>query len=81
MLTIFFTSQPVQNYVDARTSDTGRFARFFWSMLHQGIYLPPSQFEAWFVSLALEDEQLKQTVEAARVALEESANGEEKNHE
>ena len=72
MFTIFFTTQPVQNYADAKTSDTGRFARFFWSMLRQGVYLPPSQFEACFVSLALEDAMLEETVKAARVALEEA---------
>jgi len=73
MLTIFFTTQPVHNYADAKASDTRRFARFFWSMLRQGIYLPPSQFEACFVSLALEDAMMEETVQAARIALDESA--------
>jgi glutamate-1-semialdehyde 2,1-aminomutase len=62
----------VQNYADAKTSDTQRFARFFWSMLSQGIYLPPSQFEACFVSLAFDDAMLEETIKAARVALEEA---------
>ena len=73
MFTIFFTTRPVQNYVDAKTSDTQRFARFFWSMLNQGIYLPPSQFEACFVSLAFDDAMLEETIKAARVALDEIA--------
>lgn len=71
MFTIFFTTQPVHNYADARASDTQRFGRFFWSMLRQGIYLPPSQFEACFVSLALDDAMLAETINAARIALAE----------
>ncbi len=73
MLTIFFTTQVVRNYAEARTSDTGRFARFFWRMLKQGVYLPPSQFEACFVSLAFDDAMLEETIKAARVALAEEA--------
>ena len=70
---LFFTAQPVVDYASARTSDTARFARFFWSMLRQGVYLPPSQFEGCFISLALEDEMIEETVRAAKVALRESA--------
>lgn len=69
MFTIFFTTQSVKNYADAKTSDTRRFAHFFWNMLRQGIYLPPSQFESCFVSLALDDAMLEETIRAARVAL------------
>ena len=71
MFTIFFTTQPVHNYAAARASDTQRFGRFFCSMLRQGIYLPPSQFEACFVSLALDDAMLAETIKAARIALAE----------
>ena len=70
MFTIFFTTQEVHNYADAKTSDTQRYARFFWSMLRQGIALPPSQFEACLVSLAFDDVMLEETVQAALVALE-----------
>jgi glutamate-1-semialdehyde 2,1-aminomutase len=70
MFTLFFTIQPVHNYDAAKTSNTQHFARFFWSMLRQGIYLPPSQFEACFVSLAFDDGMLEKTVQAAHVALE-----------
>lgn len=73
MFTVFFTTQPVLNYADAKTSDTQRFAHFFWSMLSQGIALPPSQFEACFVSLAFDDAMLEETIKAARVALAEVA--------
>ncbi|HLI70132.1 MAG TPA: glutamate-1-semialdehyde 2,1-aminomutase [Ktedonobacteraceae bacterium] len=75
MFTIFFTTRPVHNYADAKTSDTQRFARFFWSMLRQGIYLPPSQFEACFVSLAFDDAMLEETLRAAYVALEAANEG------
>jgi glutamate-1-semialdehyde 2,1-aminomutase len=64
MLTLFFTGGPVNNYFSAKTSDTKRFAKFFIEMLDQGIYLPPSQFEAWFISLAHTQKDLDKTIEA-----------------
>lgn len=64
MLTLFFTTGPVRDYASAKTSDTKRFATFFIEMLNQGIYLPPSQFEAWFLSLAHTQKDLDRTVEA-----------------
>lgn len=69
---LFFTAEHVIDYASAKTADTQRFARFFWSMLKQGAYLPPSQFEGCFISLALEDEMIEETVEAVSVALRES---------
>ena len=68
MFTIFFTDAPVENYTLARRSSTETFARFFKLMLGQGIYLPPSQFESVFVSLAHSEEDLQKTVEAIRTA-------------
>ncbi|MBV9837281.1 MAG: glutamate-1-semialdehyde 2,1-aminomutase, partial [Solirubrobacterales bacterium] len=50
MWTLFFTGTPVVDYDTAKTSDTARFGRFFWAMLHRGVYLPCSQFEAAFLS-------------------------------
>jgi glutamate-1-semialdehyde 2,1-aminomutase len=70
LLTLFFTDSPVRNYSDAKKSDTERFARFFREMLAQGILLPPSQFEAWFVSAAHSDADIDRTIQAARVSLE-----------
>ncbi|MCX8117061.1 MAG: glutamate-1-semialdehyde 2,1-aminomutase [Desulfobacterota bacterium] len=64
MLTLFFTSGPVRDYASAKASDTRRFARFFIEMLNQGIYLPPSQFEAWFISMAHTQKDLDRTIEA-----------------
>ena len=72
MFCLYFTGQPVANYAEAKTADTARFARFFWHMLARGIYLPPSQFEACFISLALEDELLEETIQSVRSALSES---------
>ena len=64
MFTLFFTASPVRDYRTAKTSDTKRFAQFFIEMMEQGIYLPPSQFEAWFISLAHTQKDLDQTIEA-----------------
>ncbi|MEO5657329.1 MAG: glutamate-1-semialdehyde 2,1-aminomutase [Nitrospiria bacterium] len=65
VLTVFFTASPVRDYAGAKTSDTARFARFFSAMLDAGIYLPPSQFEAWFLSLAHTEREIARTVKAA----------------
>jgi glutamate-1-semialdehyde 2,1-aminomutase len=64
MLTVFFGPERVENAADARGCDTGRFARFFHGMLARGVYFPPSQFEAAFVSLALQDSDIATIVEA-----------------
>lgn len=69
MLTVFFTEGPVRDYQTAKTSDTKRFAQFFIEMMNQGIYLPPSQFEAWFISLAHTQKDLDRTIEACEQAL------------
>ncbi len=64
LFTVFFTQGPVTDYQKAKMSDTKRFAQFFIQMMEQGIYLPPSQFEAWFVSLAHSQKDLDGTIEA-----------------
>lgn len=66
MLTPFFQQGPVRNLEHAKKSDTARFSRFHTAMLKRGIYLPPSQFEAWFVSNAHTFKDIDATVEAAR---------------
>jgi glutamate-1-semialdehyde 2,1-aminomutase len=73
MFTLFFTGVPVTDYDTAKTSDTAKFARFFWAMLDRGVYLPCSQFEAAFVSAAHTDADVNRTVAAAREALAEVA--------
>jgi len=68
MMTLFFTPGPVTDYASAKKSDTLAFARFFRTMLEEGIYLPPSQFEAAFLSTAHTSADIAKTVRAARSA-------------
>ena len=74
MITPFFTGQSgkesIKNYADALACDTQAYARFFKAMLDGGVMLPPSQFEAWFISLAHTEADIDQTVEAAAKAFE-----------
>ena len=72
LLTPFFTSQPVRDYRSALTADTEAYAAFFRGMLDRGIYPPPSQFEAWFLSGAHTEADVDKTVRAARAALVQS---------
>ena len=68
LLTIFFTGNPALDYQSVATSDTARFGRFFWQLLEQGIYWPPSQFEAAFISLAHSEKDIEATVAAISTA-------------
>ncbi|MGH9320332.1 MAG: glutamate-1-semialdehyde 2,1-aminomutase [Vicinamibacteria bacterium] len=70
MLTLFFTDGEVRDFESATRSDTGRHAVFFREMLERGVHLPPSQYEALFVSLAHSSHDLDRTLEAARASLE-----------
>jgi len=70
LLTLFFSSSeagsdPVTDFAQASDCDTSRYAEYFRHMLERGVYVPPSQFEAMFVSLAHGDEEIDRTVEAA----------------
>ena len=69
MFTLFFTDQRVVDFETAKTSDTEKFAAYFNRMLESGVYLPPSQFEACFVSIAHSQADLNKTIEASREAL------------
>jgi glutamate-1-semialdehyde 2,1-aminomutase len=73
MVTPFFTSSPVRDYESALSANTGAYATFFRGMLSRGIYPPPSQFEAWFLSAAHTDRHITQTIAAARAAMKEVA--------
>lgn len=68
MLTVFFTGVKVIDYQTAKSSDTGKYAQFFKNLLEKGIYFPPSQFEAVFISQAHSRSDLERTVEAAKQA-------------
>ncbi|MDI6857249.1 MAG: glutamate-1-semialdehyde 2,1-aminomutase [Dehalococcoidia bacterium] len=73
MITLFFSEAPVVDYAGARRAGTERYAQFFRSMLDHGVYLPPSQFEALFVSLAHSSEDIEQTISSASAVLKEMA--------
>lgn len=73
LLTVFFTEAPVRSYDDARRADTARFARFFHGLLERGVYIPPSQFEVWFISAAHNEYDIAATVDAAQAAFAELA--------
>ncbi|RUM61479.1 MAG: glutamate-1-semialdehyde-2,1-aminomutase [Persephonella sp.] len=62
MITLFFTDREVKNFTDAKSSDLEMFAKFFRELLKRGIYLPASQFEAWFLSTAHSKEDIGETL-------------------
>jgi glutamate-1-semialdehyde 2,1-aminomutase len=69
LLTVFFSGRPVHDLEGAKQVNLHQFKQFFQGMLARGIYLPPSQFEAWFISLAHSAEDLEKTAAAAREVL------------
>ncbi len=71
LVTLFFRDSPVHDFADAGKSDLETHAAFCRAMLDRGIYLPPAQFEAWFVSLAHDEGTIDETLEATRESLEE----------
>jgi glutamate-1-semialdehyde 2,1-aminomutase len=77
MMTLFFNPDPVTDWDTAARSDTQRYAKYFWGMIDRGVYLPCSQFEVLFVSIAHSDEQIEATIAAAAEVLGEfyTANG------
>jgi glutamate-1-semialdehyde 2,1-aminomutase len=70
LMTLFFTGAPVYDYASARQADAQRYARFFHALLDRGIYLPPSQYEAMFVSAAHTEGDIEGTLAAIDEALE-----------
>ena len=66
MMCIFFSEEPVYDYESAKKSDIGAFNTYFHAMLEQGIYLAPAQFEAGFMSVAHSEEDIDNTIDAAR---------------
>jgi glutamate-1-semialdehyde 2,1-aminomutase len=73
LLTVFFRPTAPTDAAEALASDRAAYARFFGSMLDQGVFLPPSQFEAWFPSMAHGPTEVAATIAAARIASEASA--------
>jgi glutamate-1-semialdehyde 2,1-aminomutase len=70
MITLFFTERDVTDFESAKTSDLKQFNAFFHTMIDQGIYMPPSQFEVAFISAAHSESDIDRTVEAADVAFQ-----------
>lgn len=73
MLTVFFGPNAVTSLDDAQASDTAMYSRFFQSMLQRGVYLPPSQFEAWMIASVHDDDVIDLTIEAARQSMADLA--------
>ena len=73
MLTVFFSAKPVFDAASARACDTKRFGVFFHALLENGVYFPPSQFEAAFLSTAHTDDDVEKTLRAAKVAFAAAA--------
>ena len=71
LVTPFFTNRQVRDYPSATSADTDRYARFFRGMIKRGIYPPPSQFEAWFLSAAHSVKDVDTTIAAAKAAMRE----------
>ena len=68
MFSVFFRDQPVRDFAEASQQDTAAYAAFFHSMLDQGVYLPPSAYEAWFVSAAHDDRAISTIIDALPAA-------------
>ena len=73
MMNPFFTKVKVTNFEQAQTSDTEKFAVFFWEMIKNGVFLPPSQFEAWFLSSVLSKKDIKIFEKATNKAMQKVA--------
>lgn len=69
MFTMFFTDQKVIDFTTAKTADTSRFGKYFQQMLHRGVYLAPSQFEAMFISLSITDEVIETILKAHKESI------------
>ncbi len=71
MMSLFFTPQKVIDFESVASSDSEIFKKYFQNMLAQGIYLPPSQYESWFISTAVTSEVIEQILEANRLSLQQ----------
>ncbi|CAL2081661.1 glutamate-1-semialdehyde 2,1-aminomutase [Tenacibaculum sp. 190524A02b] len=70
MINPFFSNKTVTNFEEAQSSDTKKFATFFWEMIKNGVFLPPSQFEAWFLSSAISEKDIKKIAKAIDKSME-----------
>jgi glutamate-1-semialdehyde 2,1-aminomutase len=72
LVTVFFSAEPVQDFTGAQACDTKAYGRFCRAMLDRGIYPPASQFEAWFPSLAHDEQSIDRTIDAAEAAFQDA---------
>jgi len=72
LLTPFFTEQPVRDYASATSARSDLYGQFFRGMIARGIYPPPSQFEAWFLSAAHTTKDVDRTITAARASMKDA---------
>lgn len=70
MINPFFTKNSVSNFENAQRADTKKYAVFFWEMINNGVFLPPSQFEAWFLSSVLSEKDIEKTAKAIDSSME-----------
>ncbi len=71
MLNPFFTAKKVRNFEDAKSCDTELFGKFFWNLMNNGVYVPPSQFEAWFLNTAITGLDTEKLLEALRKSIKQ----------
>ena len=69
MINPFFNAKTVTNFDEAQECDTARFTKFFWGLIENGVYIPPSQFESWFLCSVLSDEDMERIVSAINAAM------------
>ena len=69
MINPFFTNQDVTDFKSAQSSDTESFKVFFWQMMEHGVFLPPSQFEAWFLTIALNKKDMEKLKNAIDLSM------------
>jgi glutamate-1-semialdehyde 2,1-aminomutase len=72
LVTVFFSEEVVTDFAGASACDLDAYSRFCWALLERGVYAPPSQFEAWFVSLAHDEAAIERTVDAASEAFNDA---------
>lgn len=69
MINPFFSAKKITNFTEAQECDTARFTKFFWGLIENGVYIPPSQFEAWFLCSVLSDEDMNKIINAINAAM------------
>ena len=69
MINAFFTKENVVDFKSAQTSDTKKFKTFFWKMMENGVFLPPSQFESWFLATAMSKRDIYKVRSAINIAM------------